>query len=247
MIIACPACSTRYALPDSAIGSEGRTVRCANCRHSWFQEGQEANFSPVSDEEAPTAPIAAPPPAPLPQPIAPAPIPSLPQLSTPEPAAFSQDFTQTPSSFEHHPPFQQRRNTGRLWTTLAVGFALVSLGATSAVAVFGLPEWLHLPQASTTQPDLKLSFPSEMRERRPLPNGNDLFIIAGTITNIGKDRHAVPGLIITLRDSRNRAVYAREIAPAKSVLSPGESQTINTALVDAPKAAVVAEVQWKQH
>lgn len=41
MIIACPACSTRYAVPDSAIGVDGRTVRCAKCRHSWFQEGPE--------------------------------------------------------------------------------------------------------------------------------------------------------------------------------------------------------------
>lgn len=39
MIIACPACATRYAVPDSAIGVEGRTVRCAKCRHSWYQDG----------------------------------------------------------------------------------------------------------------------------------------------------------------------------------------------------------------
>lgn len=41
MIIACPACSTRYVVPDGAIGIEGRTVRCAKCRHSWFQDGPE--------------------------------------------------------------------------------------------------------------------------------------------------------------------------------------------------------------
>lgn len=130
---------------------------------------------------------------------------------------------------------------------LAVGFAVVTVGAMGAVAQFGLPAWLPLPQASTTQPDLKLSFPADQMERRPLPNGNDFFSIAGTITNIGQERRAVPGLIIVLRDSRNRAVYSRDVAPPKPVLAPGESQTVNTALVDAPKAAVVAEVQWKQH
>ena len=41
MIIACPACATRYVVPDSAIGLEGRTVRCAKCKHSWFQDGPE--------------------------------------------------------------------------------------------------------------------------------------------------------------------------------------------------------------
>lgn len=41
MIIACPACATRYVVPDSAIGIEGRTVRCAKCKHSWYQDGPE--------------------------------------------------------------------------------------------------------------------------------------------------------------------------------------------------------------
>src|SRR5579863_602976 len=36
MILVCPACHTRYQVADRAVSRpSGRTVRCANCGHSW--------------------------------------------------------------------------------------------------------------------------------------------------------------------------------------------------------------------
>lgn len=59
MIIACPACHTRYVVPDTAIGIDGRTVRCAKCKHSWYQDGPEletpAAEQPASEELPPAA------------------------------------------------------------------------------------------------------------------------------------------------------------------------------------------------
>lgn len=37
MLIACPHCQTQFQVAASAIG-DGRTVRCARCRESWFAE-----------------------------------------------------------------------------------------------------------------------------------------------------------------------------------------------------------------
>lgn len=99
MIIACPACGTRYAVPDAAIGSEGRTVRCAKCKHSWFQE--------------PDAALGLAPPAPQSQP-APAPVPpSPPRTVPPEPAAAPEPQNNGPSVSHWRTPSTQPEQDAR--------------------------------------------------------------------------------------------------------------------------------------
>ena len=274
MIIACPACATRYVVPDSAIGVDGRTVRCAKCRHSWFQDG------PVLERPAPVATPPSPPPPPVeappprvepaepldrqatqfdPRPLA---QPAAEPVAEPEPApppaevpAFADMarnrvdvvYQDSPSSFAHEPPFRPRRNPARLWTAAAVAFALLVAALIGAVSVWGLPDWVPIarPTFGAAEPDLVLEFPPERQDRRTLPNGTEFFGASGTVTNVGQTTHKVPSILIVLRDGRDRIVYTWEVRAPKSALAPGESVTINEAVTDVPRSAKVAEIGWK--
>ena len=133
MILICPACATRYVVPDSAIGAAGRQVRCASCRHSWFQEGAEVRRpepamaeAAVSAASAPGMPpvpplpdsAVAPPAAPVAQetPVAPPPQPFPMDEPSAPPAPVSEEQTvprhdpvepapsaEAPEEFVHYP------------------------------------------------------------------------------------------------------------------------------------------------
>ena len=254
MIISCPACTTRYVVPDSAIPAEGRTVRCAKCRHSWFQEGAELDLADMPAEEEP--PVAPSPPS-LDESGAASPFgeaervgieqPAFaePEPPGPEPAPPTDD--DIPSHFEHEPPFRRRRNTLRLLTYAGVVFAAVAAGLIVAVSYFGLPDWVPVsrPTFALGQEDLQLDFPPERQERRQLPNGTEFFGASGTITNTGSTAQDVPPILIVLRDARDRVVYSWEVYPPKRTLAPGETMAINEAVTDVPRSARVAEIGWK--
>ena len=128
MIIACPDCATRYVVPDNALGVEGRTVRCAKCRHSWFQEGPrvEVPQSRSSENEGASSGQAqsgetgriqpAPPPTAAPAPTPARPAEPEPSVAAPEPAPTSapapsavitdpsvEDIDETPPDFAETP------------------------------------------------------------------------------------------------------------------------------------------------
>jgi len=37
MIVTCPSCETHFTVPEAALGTRGRVLRCARCGHKWHQ------------------------------------------------------------------------------------------------------------------------------------------------------------------------------------------------------------------
>ena len=171
MILSCPACHTRYVVPDSAIGPTGRSVRCASCGHKWFQAPAGVN---LDEDRAPEPVATAHESRPLDEVaearteprITPAPsgqnVDKQPEIRKSSEPAPRRDFDELPP-----PPFgpgsdrsdnpsesgdqplgnglsdrrKPSRNPARRWTMIAILFALLVSAAGGAIAWFGLPDW----------------------------------------------------------------------------------------------------------
>ncbi len=224
MILECTECRTRYLVPDAAIGADGRTVRCASCKHSWFQAPAPLDLVTRAESAADLPPSA---------PVRARPADGAPSVAAATGAPTSADF----DAFAHRPPFRPRRNPARRQTVAAVAAGVAMLVGVGAILYSGAPGFatqMGLTQPTKDGPLVIEQFPID---RRDLPTGTELFAVSGRIINKSNTRQAVPDIRAELRDgesSNSRVVFSWTITPERRMLAPGGSIEFNSAQTDVP-------------
>lgn len=256
MILACPSCGARFKIDAAKLQPNGRTVRCAKCRHTWRAEPESEPAEPAgaaeSDPEA-AAPQAAE--SETARAEATAGDSAAPQsdggAGDPEAEAGVRAFesslranrTSADAAPADVPGDGRRRNTGVIvgWVLLV----LVILGAVAGLHRFRDQVVAQVPQAAQLYRMAGIEVPAvgaglELRDvtrTRRLVDGESLLVIEGRVVNTGERETPVPPLRVALFDAAGDEVLAWTVRVGESRLPAGGETRFSTRRENPPETA----------
>lgn len=247
MLIACPHCQTQFQVAASAIG-DGRTVRCARCRESWFAEPPPvfaeqpaASFAMATEtsmvEAEPVAAVAEPPVEVI----------DSPPLALE--ASGETDVTETvvaepaPMVADEAPKPRLRRRMPirryKLPRPVAIGLAAALAGV---IAVLGLRESIVRVAPSLAGVYAAVGLPVNLRglefrgvkTTQEVQDGIPVLVIEGEVVNVARHPVEVPRVRIAVLGPSQQELYAWTTLPQRSILADNEKVAFRSRLASPP-------------
>jgi predicted Zn finger-like uncharacterized protein len=217
MILTCPSCSKRYALASSAIGADGRKVRCGNCGETWFQPPAEIEEEPVDVIVPPDDAI------------------------EPPPIRRGSNLPALPGQVRRG---SARRAWAMLALAVVVLILGVVLGREPLVAAWPpsarLYEAIGIPVPA---PGAGLAL-QDIASERVVEGGAPVLVVTGEIANMSTELRDVPMLRAALRDSSRHELQSWMFPAESSKLLPGETVRFKTEFANPSAEAVDLTVSF---
>lgn len=218
MLITCPACAAAYTIDESRVGKAGRTVRCSQCRETWFVS------RPSSDPDAA------------------APMSSLVAVDEPALPAIAPVVEQRGTVRRPPPSRTGRGQPAGSWiarhgaTALA---ALLVLAIPAAVAlrrpiVRAVPETARVFTAIGMPVNLVGLDLTDVRSGFTEEDAKRVLIVEGAIANPGAYPLAVPPIQVTVEGAAGELLYAWSTRPPRADLGPAETSRFRIRLASPP-------------
>lgn len=208
MIVSCPSCTTRYLIDPTALGGEGRTVRCAKCSHTWHEQ----------------------PPADMPKRVD-----VLPPDNEPRPIPFGSNLPAIVAKRRRANRMGWLAVAAAV-IIIVVGGILARGPITDAWPPAGkLYAAIGLGADEVNTADLEFR---NVTEDQVTEGGVSILVVRGRIYNLAKDSRAVPPIRVGLLDAVNTELKYWTFAAEQSELQARSYTKFETRLTSPPKGAV---------
>jgi predicted Zn finger-like uncharacterized protein len=224
MLIVCPNCASTYSLTAEQLG-RGRTLRCAQCRHTWFAEPSSARPEPAAPEPE-TLPAGAP--------ALPSAAPRAEEPAGAAPAAKAPRVRRPPK-----PKITLGRALGPVMrpanlVAILLAAVLVVGVAQRRKVVQLLPQTARLFAAIGLPVNLRGVAFADVRSGLVVDKDQTALVVEGEIRNVTRAPVQVASLSLDLRGKEGQTLYSWTAEPPKPVLDPGEAVPFRSRLVSPP-------------
>ena len=253
MLIVCPTCASEYRIETARVGTEGRSVRCAGCRETWFVSPAEVVAAHEAELQAASA----------------ASDETVSEDAWAEASAAVRSAT-TPETIDNIPDAPRRAKAlkpklgykplgegsslgGRIaGLSPALAAGLVVLAAIPLACLARVQVVRAVPQAAGLFARIGLPVNLrgiEIRDVAALRNqaGDERpgeLVVEGDLVGTARDGMPVPPISVLVRDAAARVVKTYTIAPPRSRLSQGETVRFAARFPDPPEQGRGIEVRF---